>query len=169
LRLTEKGQTSKASLDGLFEPPPNDFLKWDGTLFDPKPYRLAHNGGAAWHADKLKNPSTDVGTTPVPTSGTPPVPTSGTPQNESGTDVGSIEGENTGTDVGTISRLTTTVVEAGPAPGSPSAPSDPPIPPSDSPLEEETKIGLSEAANNVIHIDPRIAALEAAEKRRKLR
>ena len=38
-RLTEKGQTGKANPQGLFEPPPNDFLKWDGTPFDPKPYR----------------------------------------------------------------------------------------------------------------------------------
>ena len=32
-RLTELGQTSKTSAEGLFEPPTNDFLKWDGTRF----------------------------------------------------------------------------------------------------------------------------------------
>ena len=32
-RLTEKGETSKASAGGLFDPPTNDFLKWDGTKF----------------------------------------------------------------------------------------------------------------------------------------
>jgi hypothetical protein len=32
-RLTELGATSKASANGLFEPPTNDFLKWDGTKF----------------------------------------------------------------------------------------------------------------------------------------
>ena len=30
--LTECGQTSRASAEGLFEPPTNDFLKWDGIL-----------------------------------------------------------------------------------------------------------------------------------------
>ena len=38
-RLTECGRTSKASENGIFEPPTNDFLRWDGTLFDAKPYR----------------------------------------------------------------------------------------------------------------------------------
>ena len=40
-RLTELGQTSKASAGGLFEPPTNDFLKWDGTPFrSPRKNRL---------------------------------------------------------------------------------------------------------------------------------
>ena len=160
-RLTEKGLTSKANPEGLFEPPPNDFLKWDGTPFDPKPYRRKH-GATAWDEDKLKNPSTHVSTTPVPTSGTPPVPTSGTPQNETGTHVGSIEGDNTGTHVRTISRFTTSMGSQDRAPGSPPSPSE-------GSLEEENSGGLLEATNNVIHIDPRIAALEAAEKKRKLR
>ena len=30
-RLTEKGATSKASAGGVFEPPTNDFLRWDWT------------------------------------------------------------------------------------------------------------------------------------------
>ena len=32
-RLTELGQTTKTSAEGLFEPPTNDFLKWDGIRF----------------------------------------------------------------------------------------------------------------------------------------
>jgi len=36
-RLTELGMTSKASPGGVFEPPTNDFLRWDGVLFEPKP------------------------------------------------------------------------------------------------------------------------------------
>jgi hypothetical protein len=32
-RLTELGVTSKASAGGIFEPPTNDFLKWDGIPF----------------------------------------------------------------------------------------------------------------------------------------
>jgi hypothetical protein len=39
-QLTELGQTSKASAGGLFEPPTNEFLKWDGTKFRiPSPHR----------------------------------------------------------------------------------------------------------------------------------
>jgi hypothetical protein len=107
-RLTEKGLTSKANPEGMFEPPPNDFLKWDGRQFNPKPYRLTH-GATTWDGDKLKkqNPSTHVSYTPVPTSGTRPVPTSGTPDEQSGTHVSSIERDDTGTHVSSISRLTT--------------------------------------------------------------
>jgi len=107
-RLTEKGVTSKANPEGIFEPAPCDFLKWDGTPFDPKPYRIRH-GATAWNVVKLKkqNPSTHVRKTPVPTSGTPPVPTSGTSQEQTGTHVSSIERDVTGTHVGSISRLTT--------------------------------------------------------------
>jgi hypothetical protein len=38
-RLTEKGQTSGASAGGLFEPPTNDFLKWDGTRFQKRKHK----------------------------------------------------------------------------------------------------------------------------------
>ena len=69
-RLTECGRTSKASENGLFDPPTNDFLKSDGTLFDPKPYR-----GDTAGTFKNKIPSTtwihlgaDVEYTPVPAS-----------------------------------------------------------------------------------------------------
>jgi hypothetical protein len=75
-RLTELGVTSKASSDGGFEPPTNDFLRWDGRVFDPKPFRrkkqnpTAHGGctphtpGAAVMlrtGDTLKNRSVDPG------------------------------------------------------------------------------------------------------------
>jgi hypothetical protein len=160
-RLTEKGQTSKASPDGLFEPPPNDFLKWDGTLFDPKPYRVTH-GATGWDEGKLKkqNPSTHVSATPVPTSGTPPVPTSGTTQEESGTHVGAIKGDITGTHVRYISSVTTTGVKSAAA-------SDAPEPSSDGFSEEEKHVGPSDAKSNVVHIDPRLETLKATEARRR--
>ena len=36
-RLTELGQTSRTSSNGLFEAPTNNFLRWDGTPFSPRP------------------------------------------------------------------------------------------------------------------------------------
>ena len=73
-RLTECGQTSKTSAEGLFEPPTNDFLKWDGILFDPTPFRES----VKWDENKLKkqNPASHVGSAPLPTSEAPPFPTS---------------------------------------------------------------------------------------------
>ena len=151
-RLTEKGRTSKASPEGLFEPPPNNFLKWDGTLFDPKPYRVTH-GATTWDEDKLKkqNPGTHVGNTSVPTSGTPPVPTSVPPQEQSGTHVGAIERDNGGTHVGAISRLTTMGASQGKAPTL----SGPP--------PEGSQIGKNK--NGIF--DERIAAMKAKERQRK--
>jgi hypothetical protein len=35
-RLTEKGNTSKHNPEGLFEPPTNDFVKWDGKAVRPE-------------------------------------------------------------------------------------------------------------------------------------
>jgi hypothetical protein len=70
--LTECGQTSRASADGLFEPPTNDFFKWDGVLFDPAPFRE----DVKWDENKLKKPASHVGSTPLPTSEAPPFPTS---------------------------------------------------------------------------------------------
>src|SRR6476646_2010413 len=35
-RLTELGVTRAASAGGEFEPPSHDFLRWDGTIFQPK-------------------------------------------------------------------------------------------------------------------------------------
>ena len=52
-RLTELGTTSKASPNGLFEAPPQDFLRWNGTPFDPKPFRTKR-GHTEWSAEKIK-------------------------------------------------------------------------------------------------------------------
>jgi len=156
-RLTEKGQTSKASADGVFEPPPNDFLKWDGTLFDPSPYRQAHSGGATWDRAKLKkqNPATHVGNTLLPTSVTPPLPTSVTPKDESATHVGNISGDDTATHVGNISSLTT-LGATGSVP-SPDTPSPPDTPSDDSRTGEE----------DLGQFDPKVIPLNQAKKRRK--
>ena len=156
-RLTEKGQTSKASADGVFEPPPNDFLKWDGTLFDPSPYRQAHSGGAKWDRAKLKkqNPATHVGNTLLPTSVTPPLPTSVTPKDESATHVGNISGDDTATHVGNISSLTT-LGATGSVP-SPDTPSPPDTPSDDSRTGEE----------DLGQFDPKVIPLNQAKKRRK--
>jgi hypothetical protein len=157
-RLTEKGQTSKASPEGLFEPPPNDFLKWDGTLFDPKPYRESHNKGRrTWTDDKIKkqNPVSYVGNTPFPTSGTPPVPTSEPPQAESGSYVRAIGTDETVSYVRAISSLTTIGESPAEAPASPA----PPLPPPDS--------ASIKGENNLVFLDDRLATLLAPEKRRK--
>ena len=50
-RLTELGQMSKTNAEGLFEAPTMDFLRWDGTPFDPKPFRQTAN----WDANKSEN------------------------------------------------------------------------------------------------------------------
>lgn len=170
--LTELGTTNKASAGGLFEPPTHDFLRWDGVVFDPKPYRLAH-GATAWDEDKLKkqNPVAHVSNGVVPTSATPLVPTSATPKSQSGAHGGAIERARSGAHVSTITSLTTTRASPTEAPVSCSLPTEPPTSSQHSPegaLEGETKVRPSEEKNNVVHLDPRTAALEAAEKRRKL-
>src|SRR5262245_9253190 len=102
-RLTECGRTSRQSENGLFEPPTNDFLRWDGVLFDPKPYR----GDNAWDYEK-QNPASHVGNTLYPTSETPPFPTSETLKAQSVPHVGDIENDEGVSHVLHISRLTTT-------------------------------------------------------------
>src|SRR6478672_925642 len=82
-RLTELGNTSRASADGVLDSPTRDYLRWDGVLFDPSPFR-AKRGSTTWDADKLKkqNPASHVGNTPLPTWETPPLPTWETPKAE---------------------------------------------------------------------------------------
>lgn len=63
-RLTECGTTSKRSSTGVFEPPTNDFLKWDGTRFDPTPHRC-----------KKQNPASYGGSAPLPTGEAVVLPT----------------------------------------------------------------------------------------------
>ena len=145
-RLTECGRTSKASENGLFEPPTNDFLKWDGILFDPKPYR----DDTGWDFQK-QNPVNDVEYTPSTTSNTPPFPTSNTLKTRSVNDVVDIQRAPSVNDVVYISSL--------PLGGSSSAAA--PAPSQHSPegsLEEENKIG---------HFDERIIQLDETTKRLK--
>ena len=108
-RLTELGTTSKASADGLFEPPTNDFHKWNGIKFDPKPFRR----NAEW--PQKQNPGAHVSTTPVLTSAPPPVLTSAPPKSESGAHGYAIERDGSGAHVDSISSLTTRGAET-PAP-----------------------------------------------------
>jgi len=65
-RLTELGNTSRASADGVFNSPTRDYLHWDGVLFDPKPFR-AKRGSTTCNTDKLKkqNPASHVRSTPL--------------------------------------------------------------------------------------------------------
>jgi hypothetical protein len=151
-RLTECGRTSRTSENGLRDDPTRDFLRWDGVLFDPKPYR----GESAWDYEQ-KNPGDDVVTTLVTTCSPPLVTTCSPPKSQSGDDVVAIQADKGGDDVVPISSLTTTVVSPGLAPPSP------PLPP-DSSLEEENNVG----PNNVFKFDDRIAALEATENRREM-
>jgi hypothetical protein len=114
-RLTEKGCTSKVSPDGLFEPPPNDFLKWDGELFDPKPYRSKPGLG------RLKNPGDDAYPR-VETTHTPPLETTHHhPSPEGGDDAYSIQTSQGGDDACSISSLTTPGESPEEAPTSPPA------------------------------------------------
>ena len=109
--LTELGTTSKASAGGLFEPPTNDFLRWDGVVvFDPKPYRA----GRTWDYEK-QNPGAHVDSTPVLTWTPPPMLTSATPKSQSGAHVGDIEVNSSGAHVDSISSLTTTGASQGEA------------------------------------------------------
>jgi hypothetical protein len=101
-RIADCGDTSRASADGLWSPPRNDFLSWDGVLFDPKPFRKASGGRY-----KKQNPATAVSNTLLPPSVTPPLPPSVTPYQPSATAVRYIEGEASATAVSNITSLTT--------------------------------------------------------------
>jgi hypothetical protein len=160
-RLTELGNTSKASADGVFDPPSRDYLRWDGVLFDPKPFRY----GRKWGYEK-QNPVVHVDNTPLSTSTTPPLSTSTTPKTESVVHGVHIERESGVVHGVHISSVTTPSEPVAPAPTSPPAP----LPTSsDGSLEEKSMVGPLEGKSNVVEFDPRIAALEATERRRRLR
>jgi hypothetical protein len=142
-RLTELGCTSRASADGLLDPPTNDFLKWDGTLFDPKPFRR----DSEWAKTESRSTRGDH---PGPHVVTTPGCASGPPKALSGQHVVAIERDEGGPHVVAISSLTTTSESAGL--------SEPPSDPSSA--------GSLGAQNHVGHFDdPRIIALEAMERR----
>jgi hypothetical protein len=103
-RLTEKGNTSKHSPDGLLESPTNDFLKWDGVLFDQKPYRDKRIK-APW--GKKQNPGTDDHTRVVRTTRPVLVRTTIPGKAEGGTDDHTICANTGGTDDRAISSVTT--------------------------------------------------------------
>jgi hypothetical protein len=151
--LTECGQTSRASAEGLFEPPTNDFLKWDGILFDPAPFR----GDVKW--DRVKYPASHVGSTPLPTSEAPPFPTSEALILESVSRGVHIEADQGVSHVGSITSINHYGASQDGVPASHPSPRLS----SGGSLEEENNGGQF----NVVKIDPRIAALEAAEKKRR--
>jgi hypothetical protein len=99
-RLTEKGQAGSAG-----ELPSKAFLRWDGVLFDPKPYRRA----TPWDSGKLQkqNPVSHVANTPLRTSVTPPLATSVTPEKQGETHGVHIEQGNGVTHAANITKLTT--------------------------------------------------------------
>lgn len=128
-RLTEKGQVGPTG-----ELPSKEFLRWDGTVFDPKPYRRVAN----WNSDKLQkqNPILLVDNTPYSPSVTPPLSTSVTVEPQSVTHGVHIERDEGVTHVDNITKLTTrTATEGISAPQS----------------------------------DPRMIALDATERRRRIR
>jgi hypothetical protein len=101
-RLTELGATSRASSGGMFEPPTNDFLRWDGVLFEWKgkaDLRFRHLQKTKPRYSRGEHPATHGGNTPA----THVV----APKRGSATDGGDIESDGTATHVGNITSLTT--------------------------------------------------------------
>ena len=110
-RLTELGHVAGSGT----EFPTKEYIRWDGVLFDPRPYRDSR-GSTRWV--EKQNPVSDVRNTLCRTYITPPLPTSITPNLASVSDGVHIGNAKSVSDGLNISRLTTTVV-----PGSPSTPS----------------------------------------------
>jgi hypothetical protein len=101
-RLTEMGATSKASSEGIFEPPTNDFLRWDGILFEwngKADLRFRHLQKTKPRYSRGEHPATDGGNTPA----THVV----APKRGSATDGGNIGNDLTATHVGNITSITT--------------------------------------------------------------
>jgi hypothetical protein len=97
-RLTELGVTSKASAEGAFEPPTNDFLKWSGRKFDPAAFRARN---------KKQKPGSYGGATLVPTWEPVPVPTGEPSKDESGSHGVTIGKAESGSHGVAITSLTT--------------------------------------------------------------
>jgi hypothetical protein len=164
-RLTELGNLKGP--DGLPEWPTRDFLKWDGELFDPKPYRHGKWDGDTEEkikSHKKQNPVIDVNSTLLSTSVTPVLSTSVAPQTESVIDVDDIAGDIGVIDVDDISSTTTTVVSLRPSQPSPSTS----LPSPSASLEVESIVAPNGGENNVVPFDERIAVLKATEKKRRL-
>jgi hypothetical protein len=141
-RLTELGCTSRASAEGLFVPPTNDFLKWDGTLFDPKPYRR----DSEWTKTESRSSHGDhPGPYVVTTPGCASVP----PNSPSGPHVAAIERDDHGPHVTDISSLTTTGASAVLS----------------TPVSKPSSEGFERVKNNGGIFDERIETLKATEQR----
>jgi hypothetical protein len=158
-RLTELGNVK--GLDGLPEYPTRDYLRWDGVMFDPLPFR-DKRGSKRWDERQKQNPVMDGGNTPLWTGETPALWTGETPPTESVMDGVHIQADQGVMDGVHISRVTTTVVV-------PSAPPAPLTTPSEGSFEEKSIVAPLDDESNVVAFDPRIAALEATEKKRRLR
>ncbi len=102
-RLTECGTTRKASPTDLFEPPTKDFLKWDGTPFDQKPFRPTVLPGASPFPSKKQNPAFHAETAPLSTRKPPPLSTRKAPKHKSGFRAGSKSNDKSGFRAGPIS------------------------------------------------------------------
>jgi hypothetical protein len=132
-RLTELGHVAGAGT----EFPSKEYLRWDGVLFDSKPYRYS----AKW---KKQNPVLRAENTPLSASRTPVLSASVAPETTSALCGGDIENEPTALREGDISSLTT----GGPISGL-------------SYLKQVSKPSLVEFGPN----DPRIIALVRTKKR----
>ena len=117
-RLTELGTTSQANPNGLFEPPPQDFLRWNGTPFDAKPFR----NRTGWDVEKTK-PRPSRQDHPGPHVRTSPGPASGPPNGQSGPHGVAIQQGAGGPHVESITSLTTvgtrTISSTAPKPSLP--------------------------------------------------
>ena len=113
-RLTELGTTSKANPNGLFESPPQDFLRWNGTPFDPRPFR----NRTEWNVGKLNKtkPRPSRQDHPGPYVKTTPGPDTGPPNGKGGPHGVAIERGQGGPHVVSITSLTTGVVPGGLSP-----------------------------------------------------
>ena len=102
-RLTEMGTTWRASANNLFEPPTNDFLRWDGIIFQPPKTKPRLSRGYQ-------------GGHPVEASGgdaCEPL------KSASGYPVGAIQHEGGGDYGGAITSLTTRLAAEGSSPPAP--------------------------------------------------
>ena len=99
-RLTEKGRTGTVT----GELPTKEYLRWNGTAFDPKPYR-DRRGPRRWV--EKQNPALDGGYTPYWTADTPLYRTGDTQKSESVVDGLNIGGDQGVSDGEHISSLTT--------------------------------------------------------------
>ena len=109
-RLTELGVTSKASAEGIFEPPSNDFLRWNGVRFRrPGDRRTPGSYGCP-----KQNPASDGGYTLVPTGEAVALPTGDTRKPKSASDGVCIgAGESASDGVGITSLTTMGVLTLG--------------------------------------------------------